>query len=165
MTDQLSSDRRPIILWFLSSSWFSSALEDEQELCITVLIWSLPWDILKWMLFNSQAQGDRQVRRQLCQESTWACVNGAGEQKGSVSWAATVPSNTGWSPFSFCLRTVIGCYGIIFAHAESGIQIWNFIIYNYLGFPIVAVKIYLWRRDIKENAKKVFIQDKHCKSL
>ena len=48
---------------------------------LTVSTWSVHWDILKWLLPDSQMKNYKQVRKQPFHEITSACVKGAWEWK------------------------------------------------------------------------------------
>lgn len=50
-----------------------------RTLCLTVSTWSIHWDILKWLLLDSQVKNYKQVRKQPFHEITSVCVKGAWE--------------------------------------------------------------------------------------
>ena len=62
---------------------------------LTVSTWSVHWDILKWLLPDSQMKNYKQVRKQPFHEITSACVKGAWEWKRRfLGSAVTLLSNT-----------------------------------------------------------------------
>lgn len=74
---------------------FICSWRQARTLCLTVSTWSVHWDILKWLLRDSQVKNYKQVRKQPFHEITSVCVKGAWEWKRRfLGLAVIMLSNT-----------------------------------------------------------------------